>query len=325
MVVGRKKNGAWTARWVYGAGLGPVAELDADGYVAKRFVYGSHANVPDYVVTLTRTTTTTLESVAAVVHDRRGGVRELIAMTDSLSPVHTTYDEYGRISDPNPVNVGVSVPFGFAGGMFDPETGLVHLGAREYDPQTGRWLTPDPIGFAGGPNLYGYVLADPINYIDPLGWSAEDIIQNPRPNDPNFSLGFKAAQLGIPRYYVIKGAIYHEKHAALVDYYENGGGATKAWKNFAIRMYGLGYTVTSRLPFKIADRLLDLHGEKSLEHLYFGTSFAGDLFGAINPRTGKLMPGKFNPYDIIAIKNGYDSYNALADKQGIKRKNIKSD
>ena len=171
--VGRKKNGAWTARWVYGAGLGPVAEIDGDGYVAKRFVYGSHANVPDYIVTLTRTTTTTLESVAAVVHDRRGGVRELIAMTDSLSPVHTTYDEYGRISDPNPVNIGVSVPFGFAGGLFDPETGLVHLGAREYDPQTGRWLTPDPIGFAGGPNLYGYVLADPINYIDPLGhWSA---------------------------------------------------------------------------------------------------------------------------------------------------------
>ena len=171
--VGRKKNGAWTARWVYGAGLGPVAELDGDGRVAKRFVYGRHANVPDYVVTLTRTTTTTLESVAAVVHDRRGGVRELIAMRDSLSSVHTTYDEYGRISDPNPVNVGVAVPFGFAGGMFDPETGLVHLGAREYDPQTGRWLTPDPIGFAGGPNLYGYVLADPINYIDPLGhWSA---------------------------------------------------------------------------------------------------------------------------------------------------------
>ena len=171
--VGRKKNGAWTARWVYGAGLGPVAELDGDGYVAKRFVYGSHANVPDYVVTLTRTSTTTLESVAAVVHDRRGGVRELIAMTDSLSSVHTTYDEYGRVSDPNPVNVGVTVPFGFAGGMYDPETGLVHLGAREYDPQTGRWLTPDPIGFAGGPNLYGYVLADPVNYIDPLGHGPE--------------------------------------------------------------------------------------------------------------------------------------------------------
>ena len=161
-----------------GSGLGPVAELGADGYVAKRFVYGSHANVPDYVVTLTRTSTTTLESVAAVVHDRRGGVRELIAMSDSLSPVHTTYDEYGRISDPNPVNVGVAVPFGFAGGMFDPETGLVHLGAREYDPQTGRWLTPDPIGFAGGPNLYGYVLADPVNYIDPLGHGPEQNQKN---------------------------------------------------------------------------------------------------------------------------------------------------
>jgi len=61
-------------------------------------------------------------------------------------------------------------PFGFAGGLYDPDTGLVHFGAREYDASTGRWLTKDPILFNGGDtNLYSYVSNDPINFIDPSG------------------------------------------------------------------------------------------------------------------------------------------------------------
>ncbi|WP_370302769.1 RHS repeat-associated core domain-containing protein [Rheinheimera baltica] len=59
--------------------------------------------------------------------------------------------------------------------MYDADTGLTRFGARDYDPETGRWTASDPIGFAGGDtNLYGYVLGDPINFIDPTGlikWS----------------------------------------------------------------------------------------------------------------------------------------------------------
>ena len=71
------------------------------------------------------------------------------------------------ISDSNP---DFSIPFGFAGGLYDADTKLVRFGYRDYDPETGRWTARDPIGFAGGDtNLYGYVLGDPINFIDPVG------------------------------------------------------------------------------------------------------------------------------------------------------------
>uniref|UniRef100_UPI003D0C091B RHS repeat domain-containing protein n=1 Tax=Sulfurimonas sp. TaxID=2022749 RepID=UPI003D0C091B len=62
------------------------------------------------------------------------------------------------------------IPFGFAGGLQDQDTQLVHFGYREYDPYTGKWTTKDPIDFNGGDsNLYGYVLQDPVNLVDPKG------------------------------------------------------------------------------------------------------------------------------------------------------------
>jgi len=54
--------------------------------------------------------------------------------------------------------------------LYDTDTGLIRFGYRDYDPETGRWTARDPIGFDGGDtNLYGYVLGDPVNFIDPEG------------------------------------------------------------------------------------------------------------------------------------------------------------
>ena len=53
-----------------------------------------------------------------------------------------------------------------------PDTKLTHFGYREYDPYTGKWTAKDPILFAGGDsNLYGYVLNDSVNLVDPEGLS----------------------------------------------------------------------------------------------------------------------------------------------------------
>jgi RHS repeat-associated protein len=99
---------------------------------------------------------------ATFIPDIQGSV---IASIDSTSGTMSKigYLPYGKSA------VG-STPFGFTGQRIDPESsGLYYYRARHYSPAWGRFLQPDPIGYAGGSNLYAYVGNDPINYSDPTG------------------------------------------------------------------------------------------------------------------------------------------------------------
>ncbi|MCZ7591311.1 MAG: RHS repeat-associated core domain-containing protein [Kiritimatiellae bacterium] len=157
--IAKSVNGTTVQRLVYQDFLKPIAELNADGSVKSRFVYATRVNVPDYMV---RSGTT-----YRIIADHLGSVRLVVDAQTGAVAQRLDYDEWGNVlQDTNP---GFQ-PFGFAGGLYDPDTGLTRFGYRDYDPMTGRWLAKDPILFrAGSPNLYSYCHGDPISYIDPLG------------------------------------------------------------------------------------------------------------------------------------------------------------
>jgi RHS repeat-associated protein len=77
--------------------------------------------------------------------------------------------------------------FRFPGQYYDAETGLHYNHFRYYDPKTGRYLTPDPIGLAGGINLFEYSKNNPINLVDPWGLQTGSVVRpSPRGLDPSF-------------------------------------------------------------------------------------------------------------------------------------------
>ncbi|WP_320170645.1 RHS repeat-associated core domain-containing protein [Maridesulfovibrio sp.] len=78
------------------------------------------------------------------------------------------YDSFGNVLVDT--NEQFYLPLGFASGLTDKDTGLVHFGFREYDSEIGRFTAQDPLGYGGGDvDVYGYCLDDPINFNDPDG------------------------------------------------------------------------------------------------------------------------------------------------------------
>ena len=90
-------------------------------------------------------------------------------MTDDTGTVvwEASYKPFGEAS----VNPRSSVVnnIRFPGQYYDQETGLHYNYFRYYDPRSGRYMRPDPMGLRGGVNVFLYVQNNPIGYIDPLG------------------------------------------------------------------------------------------------------------------------------------------------------------
>jgi RHS repeat-associated protein len=160
--IGKELNGKLVKGFLYMDSLNPVAELDGNNNVRSIFVYGTKTNVPEYMEND--------GGVYRLITDHLGSVRMVVDIHSGEIAQQIGYDAFGQIiSDTNP---GFQ-PFGFAGGLYDEHTGLVRFGAREYDPEAGRWTARDPILFDGGDtNLYAYVGNDPVNWMDMYGLSA---------------------------------------------------------------------------------------------------------------------------------------------------------
>jgi RHS repeat-associated protein len=171
--IAKKVNDVLVQGYIYQSQTQIAAVTNGTGALVAAFVYGEKPNIPDYMIQSGIT--------YRIISDQVGTPKMVVDPTGRI--VETlTFDEFGVLRS----MMGTSLlPFGFAGGLLDTDTGLVRFGARDYDPATGRWTTKDPILFAGAsPNLYQYVLSDPLNNIDPNGmgfWgSVGNTLGNPK-------------------------------------------------------------------------------------------------------------------------------------------------
>jgi RHS repeat-associated protein len=154
--IGKKINGAVVQGFLYVDSLHPAVEMDGSNTVVSRFFYAGGIS-PAYMIKAGVT--------YRIISDHLGSPRLVVDVASGQVAQRLDYDVWGDVT--NDTSPGFQ-PFGFAGGLYDRDTRLYHFGARDYDATTGRWTTKDPIGFAGlSTNIYGYVLGDPINNIDP--------------------------------------------------------------------------------------------------------------------------------------------------------------
>ncbi len=98
---------------------------------------------------------------------------ELIARANAAVPKLPD----GWISDPNST-VGPDNSIGYAGYVFNHEREDYSVRFRMYNPDLGRWMQRDPIGYEGGGNLYGYASGAPIGLTDPMGLNPADVDPN---------------------------------------------------------------------------------------------------------------------------------------------------
>ena len=105
-----------------------------------------------------------------------------VALADSSGAIvsSTSYDSFGNAAPKQAAGSAASgagnaapniaTSYRYTGREYDADTGLYYYRNRWYDPETGRFISEDPIGFAGGDiNLYGYVGNNPLSFTDPSG------------------------------------------------------------------------------------------------------------------------------------------------------------
>jgi RHS repeat-associated protein len=152
----RAINGVVSQRFLWQGRLSPVAELNSSNAVVSRFVYATRANVPDYI---------TKSGVSyRVVTNHLGSPRLIVNTSTGAVAQRLDYDEWGAVI--NDTSPGFQ-PFGFTGGVYDPATKLLRLGARDFSSAKGRFERKEPLGFGGGSsNLYEYARNNPLSFED---------------------------------------------------------------------------------------------------------------------------------------------------------------
>ncbi len=169
-VLGRRTGraaGTSAERYIYN-GDQVVADLSTNGTLMRTYTWG-----PGIDNVLSMTVHGSVTNTYYALKDQQNSVMSLVDASGNVVESYA-YDAYGRTKmfDSNGSELtqsAVGNRYMWQGREFDTATGLYFFRARWYSPETGRWLSKDPIRIGGGLNLYVFCANNPVNFNDPIG------------------------------------------------------------------------------------------------------------------------------------------------------------
>jgi RHS repeat-associated protein len=142
--------------------LGDLFETNSSGTITASYTDGPAGNLARYAGPPTSSSTATY-----LYYDAHGNLAAEANSSGTLTASHT-YDPFGAPLDNVPANTTIHRFVGRWDKQYDTTTSLILMGARPYDPNTGRFLAVDPVP-GGSLNNYDYAGQDPINGYDLSG------------------------------------------------------------------------------------------------------------------------------------------------------------
>ena len=138
-------------------GVNLVADYDGADVLMRRYVHGPGVDEPLVIYEGAGTGTKNWQYA-----DHLGSIIATADATGASTAIYT-YGPFGESS------LTTGIRYGYTGQRSMAALGLLYYKARFYSPSLGRFLQPDPIGYADDLNLYAYVGNSPVNFTDPSG------------------------------------------------------------------------------------------------------------------------------------------------------------
>jgi RHS repeat-associated protein len=194
-----------------------LAEYDGSGLRTRRYGYIASDRTPSQVQDVSGT---------YYIHSDRMGAPFLVTNSTAQVVWRSVMKAFGSATienDPDGNGVAFVLNFRFPGQYADAESGYHYNLLRTYDPAIGRYIEPDPLGQAGGLNVYLYASDAPQTWVDPLGLIAcsevnqtrqcpEEIIQmndvKDGPVQREYGDIVTTDMPGIPIFVVVKGELF---------------------------------------------------------------------------------------------------------------------
>ncbi|WP_404817577.1 polymorphic toxin-type HINT domain-containing protein [Streptomyces resistomycificus] len=248
------------------------AELttDATGTITRASRSYGQAGAP----TVVRTTTngaTTGHKLNVMIADHLGTANTTVELSGTQPVTRRAFKPYGELRGPKPSNWPNKRSY-LGVGVDDAATGLTHIGAREYDQNTGRFLSADPIIDIADPlqmNGYAYARNSPISTSDPDGLKPVGVCERDT-CDPMTKEWFTQDDQGRWVHHMVETDVVSRDDGSTLYTYTYSSGGTKSKAYATVGDYGIYYGVAP-----VGENLRKRQAKDLFDFFVFDTEEAG--------------------------------------------------